>query len=276
MKITNKLNLPQSFVNYVNSDTHEFKPNRYSVTELLKPVREIILTRQHYNEITRDVSDCIPSLFGTAVHSILEKNMNDESSVEQAIECEIDRVIVAGRIDLLSDTTITDYKTTSVSKILKQDFTDWQNQGLIYAYVRFVKTGIITRKLRFIALLKDWSKIKYPNLSPVYVWEYDIQDSDYDYIEQYLRAKIQLLRSGELPLCSDSERWNTGDKYAVYKNANDKRATFVCDNEKEAHDYITNKLGGAGIINVRKGEDIKCNYYCDVCKWCKGGKDNCH
>lgn len=277
MKITNKLNLPECFINVSN---REFSDDRFSVTELLNSTREIILKRKYYNEIEKDVCDVIPALFGSAVHKILEENTtaSDTLKPEFKIECKIDGVDLVGIIDLLdlASLTIKDYKTCSVSKISKGDFNDWKLQGLAYAYILFIKYGIIIKHLEFYALMKDWSKVKagtsanYPS-SPVYVWKYDLQDSDYDYIEKLLKDKIKDIKAHDidnLPECTDTDRWYTGTTYAVFKNETDKRATILCDTEQEAHDYINNKLNGNGIINVRKGEYLKCKYYCDVCKFC--------
>ena len=48
MKYTNKLNLPEVFVNiYKNREEREPQINRFSVTELLKPTQEILLTRKY-------------------------------------------------------------------------------------------------------------------------------------------------------------------------------------------------------------------------------------
>lgn len=276
--ITNKLNLPESFMNYAIKDEHTIKENRYSVTELLKPVREILLYRKYADKINKDVSELIPALFGTAVHNVLENNTPLFANLytEEPVEYEFDGITVSGRIDLLDlrKLTIEDYKTCSVSKIMKQDFDDWKMQGLMYAYLLFKQRGIIIKFLKFYGLIKDWSKIKcatsanYPT-SPIYTYVYQLQDSDYDYIEQWLKEKLNQLNCEVLPECTNEERWNTGDKYAVYKKAGDKRAYKIVNSEEEAHQLITNELEGAGEIEIRKGEDLKCNYYCDVCQFCK-------
>lgn len=282
MKITNKLNLPESFVKFVSDGNHEYTEHRYSVTELLLSPREIILNRLHAQEIEYDVSDSIPALFGTAVHQVLENYapvLESGIEAESSIEAEFGDDVVAGRIDLLNipDLSIEDYKTCSVSKVMKNDFEDWRLQGLAYALLVFKKRGIILRHLKFYALMKDWSKIKsatssnYP-ASAIYVWKYDIQDSDYDFIEKYIVNKLKILNSGTLPECTDEEKWYTGTKYAVYKNASDKKATYVADTEEDAHNYIHNKLGAAE-IEVRKGEYLKCKYYCNCCKFCKKGEE---
>ena len=71
MKITNKLNLPQPFVDAVTRE-YQYKDKQYSVTAILKDVREILLTRRHNDEIEQDVADMIWLIFGTAVHKVLE------------------------------------------------------------------------------------------------------------------------------------------------------------------------------------------------------------
>ena len=289
MKITNKLNLPEAFTNYASGDDgHQPVEDKYSCTEILGSIREIILNRRHYNEIEVDVSDMIPALFGTAVHQVLEQNapiLESDIESEYSVSEQFGNNTLSGRIDLLNlkELAIEDYKTCSANKVIKQDFQDWYMQGMEYAYLVYLIKGVIPKTLKFYALMKDWSKIKsatstnYP-ASPIYVWKYNIKDSDYDFIERYIKEKLSLLEQykdvddDQLPMCSDEERWYTGTKYAVFKNAGDKRATMVCDTEQEAHDFITNKCGGSGEIEVRKGEYLKCKYYCSCCKFCQKGE----
>ena len=189
MQITNKLNLPASFVNYVNNDDHPVVPNRYSCTEILGSVREVILNRRYHDKISVDVADMVPALFGTAVHQILENNtpvLETGLETECSVENEFGELTLSGRIDLLNinDKSIEDYKTCSTTKVIKKDFQDWYHQGMEYAYLVWLRRGIICRKLKFYALMKDWSKIKasiggeYP-ASPIYVWECNIEDSEY-------------------------------------------------------------------------------------------------
>lgn len=273
--VTNKFNLPQALVNLVKEK--EYQENRYSVTELLNPTREILLTRKHAKEIEFDVSDSITALFGSAVHKLLEEA--DSENAEVKMEYQMGQDTIVGITDKIEGDTIVDYKTCSVSKIQKQDFSEWRDQGLCYAWLIYKLTGEIKRKLRFYGLLKDWSKLrcfKSPNypVSPLYTWEYDILDSDYDYIENKIEQKLKDIKSGNMEQCSLSDRWYTGDEYAVYKNVGDKRAAYVATSEEDAHNYISNKLGGAGEIQVRKGESLKCKYYCKVSKFCEYAKED--
>lgn len=281
MIVTNKQGLPESFVRFAQDSKRGFTPHRYSVTELLLPIREIILNRQHVTEIEEDVVDMIPAMFGTAVHELLEHFSPFDPKVltEEPVEWKIGEDVVSGRIDVLdvNNSKIADYKTCSVSKVMKQDFDDWYMQGLMYAYLVSRRAGAYIRHLEFYALMKDWSKFKsmtssnYPS-SAIYVWKRDLQDSDYDFIEAWLKERLdkinEYLGSKNLPECTDEEKWYTGTKYAVYKKHGDARAAIVCDTEEEAKGYLANKCPEGELV-VRKGDYLKCKYYCSCCKFCK-------
>lgn len=280
----NRLGLPLPFVEFaLEADSkHDYEPHVYSVTELLNPIRKIALYRMHRDEIETDVSDAIPALFGTAVHAILEGKATGMRS-EVPVSAEFKGFEVTGRIDLIDGDAIVDYKTCSASKVQKKDFLDWETQCKCYSYLLWKTTGELIRKFRVYAIIKDWSKVKaanspdYPQ-SAVYVLERTIEDSDYDYIEGYLGAKGSLveeaLSTGILPLCADEERWKSPDKWAVYKRSTDKRAVCVCDSEEDACAAITERCGGSGIVQFRRGECVRCKHYCECAEWCEqGGKE---
>lgn len=282
--ITNKMGLPLPIVDAIGEE-RGYKEGRYSVTELLLPIREIALCRKYAGGIDKDASDMIPALFGTAVHEFLERHSEDREGLlrEASFEAPVGGSVLSGRVDLydVSAKEIVDYKTCSVSKIVKQDFEDWRMQGLMYAWLIWKSREEIVSKVRFVAMAKDWSKIKsatsanYP-ASAVYTYEFAVSDSDIDFVEKWIEERVgsanRAIETGVRPECTPEERWYTGDKWAVYKNAGDKRAAIVCDTEQEAHDYITNKCGGCGEIQFRKGESVKCRYYCDCCAFCKKGE----
>ena len=71
MLITNKYNLPEAFVKAIQNSRHNAEKS-LSATTLLKGTKEIILENRHFDEITVDASDEVWSVFGTAVHAILE------------------------------------------------------------------------------------------------------------------------------------------------------------------------------------------------------------
>ena len=277
MIITNKLGLPAPLVSMAQRD-YEHKPNRYSVTSLLKGVREAILERRHYHEIEQDVSDMIWLLFGTAVHMAVEQYQESEHELkEERIETPFEEYVLSGRFDLYNakDKEVTDYKTASVWKIIFGDYSDWRRQTLTYAYF-LRQMGFEVNKGKIVAFLKDWSKrdakIKpdYPPY-PVHVVSFDFTESDFEEEELWLKERFAAIREAEklpddqLPVCTPEERYNSGDKYAVMKKGR-KTAPRVLDSEEEAKAWMD--ANGGDYIEVRKGEDKKCMDYCSVCEFC--------
>lgn len=289
MIITNKLNLPQAFVDLVQAeeDNKEHDPKKFGVTTLLKPTREILLSRRH--EIEIDVSDCINKLFGTAFHSLIEKHDKTGMSELELEEKVLDDYVLRGRLDLYDEKeeSVIDYKTGTVWKVMFKDFDDWYKQGMMYAWLQSRK-GYIVRKVKFYVFLKDWTarearnKPDYPQ-SQIYVYEFNVKLSDLIFIEGWLTNKFMSiseqsrLSDDELAPCSDQECWYTGDKWAVYKNVSDAKAQRVFDTREEAEGYLINKMRNQGIVVFRQGEYRKCQDYCEVCNFCKyykirGGK----
>lgn len=192
MKITNRANLPMPFVRMAE-DKYEIKPKRYSVTTLLKPVREILLNRRHNAEIEQDCSDMIWLLFGKAVHAILEQYSEGASEfAEEKLTVELENgYTVSGIIDLydLDKAEVVDYKTASVWKAIYKDYDDWKKQGLMYAWELY-KNGLPCKNVVFYAILKDWSKTKaktdheYPQ-SPVLRVEFKVNEKEIDEIDKF-------------------------------------------------------------------------------------------
>lgn len=274
MNITNNYKLPQCLVDLVKSEQHKSIPNRYSVTQIIGNIRELILINRHYDEIDLDVSDCVNTIFGSAVHELIEK-FDKTGFAEYKLEVLVNQFTLVGKVDLYDEKThtIIDWKTASSWKIKNQKFDDYKLQGLIYAWM-MLKKGYIVDNLKFHIFVKDWNKsLNFPQL---YTWEYKVTTSDLIIIEKFIYnkfAQIQtslLMSDNTLPICEDT--WYSGDKYAVYTN-NNLRANRVFDSENEAHDYIINKCGGVGRIEVRKGTHKKCQEFCNCKYFCKFWKE---
>lgn len=284
MKINNKLNLPQPFVDAVTRE-YEYKDKQYSVTTILKDVREILLTRRHQNEIEQDVADMIWLILGTATHSVLEnsKEADAEFKEEHFVEEVQDGYKLSGQADLYNaeTKTVTDYKTCSVWKVIYDDWDDYKKQLLMYAWA-FRKMGFEVNKGQIVAIIKDHSKTKakvdnnYPQF-PVYKKVFNFEKQDFEEIETYIKekfteiAKYEKVSDEELPICSEEARWNDGDKYAVKKKGN-KRALRVYDTLKEAEEHL--KQDNDLELEIRKGEDKKCMEYCSCCQFCEYWKEN--
>lgn len=279
MKITNRAGLPAPFVRMAESD-YEAKPKRYSVTTLLKPVREILLKRRYDKEIEQDCSDMIWLLFGQAVHSILEKYADGESEfAEEFLTVKLENgYTISGIIDLydMKRKAVVDYKTASAWKVIYKDFEDWRKQGLMYAWL-LRKNGLPCEKIEFYAILKDHSKTDakfkpdYPK-TPVQKVEFAVTDESIAEIDKFINDKIAELAKyeeapdSELPLCSAEDRWNSGDKFAVMKKGR-KNALRVLDSMEEAEAWKAEN--GGDEIEVRKGTDKKCVDYCLCCTKCE-------
>jgi hypothetical protein len=86
---------------------------RYKVsraTTLLQGIKQIILTERHWDELQDDVVDRIWAIWGTAVHSLLESE-GENDFTEQEMTHKIGSITVTGRIDNynMATGTICDY-----------------------------------------------------------------------------------------------------------------------------------------------------------------------
>ena len=279
MIITNKLNLPDAYVKAIQNSRHT-ADGCLSATTLLKGTKEIILENRHFDEITVDASEEVWSVFGTAVHAILE-HQEDEAFKEESFSVDVLDYKVTGKVDRydMKHETIEDWKTASVWKVIFHNFEDWKKQGLIYTWL-LRQSGLNVRHIRFIALLKDHSKSEakkkadYPQ-SPVYIYEFDPTEDELTHIEAYIKEKVFEVSANaekaddEIAECTPEQRWATPTKWAVIKEGR-KTAVKVCDTEEEAQNFIDGleKEKDKHFVEERKGQDKKCSDYCACCEFC--------
>lgn len=284
--LTNKLNLPQPFVDAVTSK-HEYKPHRYSVTEILGGTCEAILKRRHHGEGEEDVADRIWAVWGTAAHKVLEEaQATDTQLQEQWFRVELDGGYeLSGIFDLYDDSTgtVTDWKTTSCWTVIFGDFEKWRRQTLAYCWM-LRKHGFDAHRGEVVALLRDHSQRKaktdkdYPP-HPVYRIGWDFTKEDFDQIESDIYAWFaevmheETVEDSYLNPCSPKQRWHKDDKYAVMRRGQ-KRAVKLFDSKDNALEYLdwladqASNKGKPLYIEERKGEDTKCESYCSVSEFC--------
>ena len=279
MIITNEMNLPAPFVDAATSD-HKYTPKRYSVTAVMKGVRESILQRRHDSEIEQDASDMVWAIFGTAVHSILE---NSQETADQLKENWFsvdmgDGYELSGIFDLYDDSTgtVTDYKTATAWKVVFGEFDDWKRQTLCYVWM-LRQIGFDAKRGEIVAMLKDHSKTKakadrtYPQ-HPVYRIGWDFSESEIAECGEWLRRRFEEIKAAEqmtdeeLPMCSEEERWHKADKWAVMKEGR-KSAVKLYDSEEEASERAESE-GEKFYVEHRPGDDPKCRDYCAACEFC--------
>ena len=286
MILTNKLNLPQPFVDAATND-HEYTEGRYSVTELLGGTCEAILKRRHADDIEEDVSDRVWAILGTAVHEILRQAEASESQIQEnwlsvKLEGLASGYELSGIFDLYDDSTgtVTDYKTAGTIKWQKQDFEDYRMQTLLYCWL-LQQIGFAAWNGEIVMILRDWSKGKakfdkdYPQKQVQRV-SFHFSDKDMEEAEEFVYMWFIMVKHEEtvpddcLEPCTPEQRWHRPDKYAVTKDGN-KRATRVLDDPDEASalcDELSEKTGKPHHVEVRVGGDAKCESYCPVAEFC--------
>lgn len=276
MTTTNEMGLPEAFVSFVSNVRHN-APGTLSATTLLQGDKQIVLFDRHFGELTQDAADQVWASFGTAFHLIMERQKSNTFK-EEAFEVQVDDWKVTGHLDSydMEKEIIEDWKTTSVWKVIKQNFDEWKAQGLTYAWL-IRKAGLNVQKCRFIALLKDHSKAEakrkpdYPQ-KPVYIYQFDVTDADIEATEQRIINKIKSvteaykMQDDEIPPCTPEERWATETKYAVMKEGR-QTAVKLCDDMQSAEAYMAN-LPPKHYIQVRPGEDRRCQEYCPCAEFC--------
>ncbi|PKL28918.1 MAG: hypothetical protein CVV46_03705 [Spirochaetae bacterium HGW-Spirochaetae-2] len=288
MTITNNANLPQAFLDACENKHAKMGPNEYSVTELNKGVKEIILRRRHQHEIERDATEMFWAVIGTAFHSIMENGTLQEQEIgESRLSmtfpiCGTDYV-VSGQFDLYDATTkqVTDWKTTSAYSFIRSseqpEESDWFNQMRAY-WLLLNKNGFECTSGRIIALLRDWTRgklrgdRKYPRLPmQELVIPFNYPD-DYYEGRAFLNEKLGLIDLFKdtpddfIPPCSSSERWERDEHWAVMKKGR-KTAIKRCSSFEEA-DLLTETYGAGHYVEHRKGTPVKCMDYCDCNKFC--------
>jgi hypothetical protein len=279
MKITNRLGLPQTLVNAVKSHNH--KGADYSASMLCNPPRIVWLNKRHKDEMEEDVADRIWSLFGTAMHYIIEKGVAESEIAEQYFETEIEGKRLSGTCDLYNkdNGTITDWKTDSVwTLIYKSREHEREVQLNAYAYL-FRMNGIDPKKLQIISLLRDWNKKSalnggdYPRKNIV-ITEYNLWDIDKqrEYFTDCIK-KFEWYRDvpdDDLPQCTMDDMWQQPTKYAVMRKGY-KSAKRVYDNLQDAEDLV--EMIDGGYIVKRESKRNRCEDYCPANKFCNQYQD---
>jgi len=281
MKITNKNNLPDTFLSFARDGKYDKGNADISVTTLIDSPRINILKGQNKGEIESDVSDMIWPLLGTAVHHMLESGpAKGNVTMEERLFVNINGWALSGAIDHQEEIDgkihISDYKVTSVWSVIYGK-EEWVKQLNCYAQmVRMAKDKEVG-SVRIIAILRDWNrrdamlKPDYPK-SPVATVEIPLwpeaQAIEYlhDRIEVHQDAQMMWDTKEAVVNCSDDERWMKKTTYALTKKGN-KRATKVFEFfDDAAAELLIHGLGYEVI--TRKGEYTRCEQYCSVSEFC--------
>ena len=293
MKFTNASNLPKAIERAVSNDPYDSSGSDISTTRLIAPPRIRVLEKRNYDLLKEDVADRIFSLLGQSVHHIIERAKTRKELSEKRLFYKDEKITngwtLSGAFDLLNrEGHLTDFKVTSAWQVvhaLKDGKPDWENQLNVLDFLCRknpnelinYKTKIKVKRLSVMAILRDWSLFQtmrsdnYPRkqvaMIPIRRWTEEEQDN-------YVRERIKIHQNAEkvskLPLCTATERWRKEDQFAVMKSGR-KSALRLLDTRQLALDYLKsqNMVEGVGCSIVeRKGEDVRCQHYCNVNKFC--------
>jgi hypothetical protein len=285
MKLTNRYNLPQTFVNILNRPTYTKGKAHLSATEIINSPRIVQLRKMHWDNLEEDVSDKVWAIFGTAIHAVLELGKDDHHIIEQRLHANVDGWDISGAIDLQrveeDGIIVADYKTTGAWAVMNEK-SDWEQQLNIYAWLVEKVKKVPVKKVEIIAIIRDWNRRDaqtregYPE-APIKVidvplWSFEKRESFIkERIHLHSNAHFAAETSETLPECSPSEMWEKPTMWAVRKVGN-KRATTVCLTQDQA-DAKIEELGKGYEIEVRPGERTRCANFCQVRDFCGQWKD---
>jgi hypothetical protein len=285
MKLTNKYNLPQTFVNVLNRPTYTKGKAHLSATEIINSPRIVQLKKIHWDNLEEDVADKVWAIFGTAIHAVLELGKDEHHIIEQRLHANVDGWDISGAIDLQrvedDGIIVADYKTTGAWAVMNEK-SDWEQQLNIYAWLVEKVKKVPVKKVEIIAIIRDWNRRDaqtregYPE-APIKVidvplWSFAKRESFIkERIHLHSNALFATETSEDLPECSPSEMWEKPAFWAVRKIGN-KRATAVFDTEDKALAKIE-EMGKGYEIEFRPGERTRCANFCQVRDFCGQWKE---
>ena len=290
MKLTNNFSLPETIINVIRRPEYNKGKSNMSVTELLNSPRIVQLKRKHWDSLTEDAADMVWSIFGTAIHGVLEHGKDDHHIVEERIHVILDGMHISGAIDLQEveedGIVVSDYKTTSVWAVMNEK-QDWHNQLNSYAYLVEAAKKIQVKRLQIVAIIRDWSRRDaatregYPKAPIVVIdiplWSFQTREAYIlDRISLHGSALFEMETDGEMPDCTAEEMWEKPTSYALKKDGN-VRAKSVHETRDEADAALIAatekaKKGEKFLVEVREGGRTRCEGFCQVAPYCEQHK----
>jgi len=285
MKLTNKFNIPQTFVNVVRRPTYSKGKANLSVTQLINSPKIVALSKKFEDELEQDVSEMVWNIFGSAVHKVLEHGRDENHIVEERLHATLDGYKVSGAIDLQivgeSGIQIRDYKTVSAYAVMNEKI-EWEQQLNIYAWLVEKVKGLSVSDLGIVAIIRDWSrrdagvKEGYPEAPikdiPIRLWTFEEREAFVSArIHAHAEAEFAIESDGDIPPCTPQEMWEKPTLWAVRKIGN-VRAKTLHGTEEEAQESL-DKLGKGFEIEVRPGSRTRCESFCPVNHRCAQWRD---
>jgi hypothetical protein len=286
VKLTNKFELPETFINVIQRPQYDKGDSQISATEILNSPRIVQLKRKHWDELEQDAADMVWSLFGSAVHEILQHGKSEHHIVEQRIFTEFHGWKISGAIDLQEvyedGIIVSDYKVTGAWAVMNEK-DDWHKQLNLYAWLVERVKGVTVKGLQIIAIVRDWSrrdammKDGYPKAPIVTI---DIPLWSFEKRQQYVQDRLNLHNDAffsshagdDMPLCTPEEMWEKPEYFAVKKEGG-VRAKSVHEKREDAEKAMfmasaSSKKKELFYIEHRPGARTRCEGFCQVAAFC--------
>lgn len=190
-RYSNQMNIPLPLAVFLATDDYDYDPTAISATALMKPIRQLILTKRVNPEDNPiDIAGLVSSRMGSAIHAAIEKawltpknalkalgmsaklienvvinpskpllKLNPNAIpiyMEQRAYKQVGEYKVSGKFDFVAEGRVQDFKSTSVYSYLNQtNATKYSLQGSLY---RWLNPDIIHKDDMVVNyIFTDWS-----------------------------------------------------------------------------------------------------------------------
>jgi len=190
-RYSNQMNIPLPLAVFLATDDYDYDPTAISATALMKPIRQLILTKRVNPEDNPiDIAGLVSSRMGSAIHAAIEKawltpknalkalgmsaklienvvinpskpllELNPNAIpiyMEQRAYKQVGEYKVSGKFDFVAEGRVQDFKSTSVYSYLNQtNATKYSLQGSLY---RWLNPDIIHKDDMVVNyIFTDWS-----------------------------------------------------------------------------------------------------------------------
>ncbi len=283
MTLTNTLQLPQPIVDAILNDDYNPGNSEFTTNQLIRPVRINTLSKNHSDQISEDVADRIFALFGQAMHGVLDRAKSDRYVVKKRYFMDFEGTRISGEIDVFDKEThtLSDYKLCSRYVVNDGVKPEWEAQDNMNAFL-MAHNGVYVAGMNIVAIFRDWSKMAaarqrqdYPQRQVAIL---DVKPWPEQKTIDFIRSRIAANKfTGDPPLCTPEERWQSQTQWALMKKGN-KRASKLYDTKEDAdsqcqhNNHIGPRLTPQWSVEERPGMEKRCLFYCPVSKFCDYGR----
>lgn len=258
---------PNPFIRAITRSKYDKGRSLFSATQLISPPQRTWLGREHKK--VENPYGMFHALMGTAIHAILEENVDTENGERAEERLHYDypykdesgetTIPISGQMDFYEDHTVFDYKNTAgyQDKMKNEHHQQVQINGWLAK-----QNGYVVEHVAVVYLQRDWSYMR-STVDPTYPQSpFTIHVVPFD--ENYAKALIDMkvhehwqAWNGNPRPCTPEEQWEKPTVYAVM-SPDAKRASKLCDTYEEAMEVKKPHQH----IETRRGEKTFCNTFC--------------